>query len=162
MPNNNTYLDSSILVGAIIDKEEARSEAIHALKRIANSGQTIIIPQLVIGETFFQIYDNSDPKQLEFNIHKFTEWLQCLIPYTKGHVPAFDDKILNSALEIRDNDSNLDYYDCIIVSHALLDKESLYLYTTDKGIHNSKIIAKKIKECKEENGHELKIKPIGD
>jgi predicted nucleic acid-binding protein len=165
MPNN-TYIDSSVLVEAIIDKSRARDAATRTLNRISSSGQTIMIPQLVIGETFFQIYDNSysDSNQLAIRIGRFTDLLYKLIPNTKNRTPAFKDGVLELAVEIKneEKDWDLDYCDCIIVSHALLDKESLYLYTTDEGIHESNIIRKKISKCKDESGHNLKIRDIGD
>lgn len=155
----NTYIDTSVLVESILGKNKAKSEAMRTLKRIQNTGQIIIIPQLVIGETHFQIYDDSTSEEIHLNVKKFTELIRSLIPDTRNCTPAFSKEILELALEIRANDSNLDYRDSLIVSYVLLDKDSRYLYTTDTHIQESTFIQEKLTELMHK-GSEVKIKDI--
>jgi predicted nucleic acid-binding protein len=159
---NNTYIDSSILVEAINSKNEAKNEAKDFLYRLARKHQNIQIPQLVLGETFLQIYEkyHSDNRELENRMGKFTKTLQDLIDDSKGHTPALTGEILRLALEIKGEETGPkpDFSDCVIVSHALVDRESLYLYIIDAAVHDSTIIAQKIKEYGKRNGHYLKLK----
>ena len=157
----NTYIDTSVLVESILGKNKAKSEDMRTLSRIQSTGQKVMMPQLVIGETYFQIYDDeiSTSNEVHLNVKKFTELIQSLVPITHGCTPAFSKEILELSLEIREKDSNLDYCDSLIVSHVLLDLDSRYLYTMDTSIQESTFIQQKLTQRKND-GNEVKVKDI--
>lgn len=145
---NRTYLDTSLLLQAILDKSEPRKLAKHTLERIRGSDYEVIIPHIVIGESFSQIIVKSQPSDIQRRIKELLEWIQKLIPTPRTCMPPVSKEVCTLASELSSEETWIDPCDIIIISHALLDPNSRYLLTTDKAIHGSLVILKKMNELK--------------
>ncbi len=143
---NRTYLDTSILLQAIIAKSQARSDATSILNRIRALGYQVIIPHVVVGESLSQIIAKSD--NIPLSTKELLEWIQNLVPAPRECMPPASRKICELAVELLKGDDRIDSCDAIIVSHALLDPDSQYLLTTDTEIRDSSYIQNKIEELR--------------
>lgn len=145
---NRTYLDTSLLLRAILDKSELKALAGHTLERMRSSGYEVIIPHIVIGESFSQIIIKSQPSDIQRHIKELLEWIQKLIPTSHTCMPPVSKEVCTLALELLSEETWIDPCDIIIISHALLDPNSRYLLTTDENIHRSLVILNKMNELK--------------
>ncbi|MFZ0513804.1 MAG: type II toxin-antitoxin system VapC family toxin [Candidatus Nitrosopolaris sp.] len=150
------YLDSNIIIESIIDGPTAKSDAKRDLYRVCHSYTEIIIPQIILGESFLKILQRSETHEIPDNMTNFWKCIRETIQDMTKHTPPLSREILDVALRIRDNDYVLDYNDAVLVAHAITDKESTALFTSDKGIHNSLPIRNLINERKVD-GNPLKI-----
>ncbi|MEM3003259.1 MAG: PIN domain-containing protein [Candidatus Nitrosocaldaceae archaeon] len=63
------YIDTSILISPLVDRQKRASDARSKLKYISNR-YTIVIPQIVIGESISVIIKKSDSKNSNIKYHK--------------------------------------------------------------------------------------------
>jgi predicted nucleic acid-binding protein len=142
-----TYLDSTILINAIIGKQGEKTFFQKTLNNLIRLNHEIYIPQIVLGESFVKIVEKSENSEKKrINVNCLLEWIQKLNSDILYGIPSIRENIIETALKIKKGDNRIDYNDAVIVSHAILDKEARYLVTTDKAIHKSQAIQNKIVE----------------
>lgn len=142
---SRVYIDTQILIGTIIDKSEQKSIYNRLINDLTNSHNIEVhIPQIIVGECFCKLVQKSDnDRQLSINIKCFSELISKIMPNQHRRCncfPILEGEILNKALEIKKSDSKLDYFDSLIVSHAILDSQAEFLYTGDRSINDSNFI----------------------
>ena len=142
---SRVYIDTQILIGTIIDKTEQKTIFTKLIDSLINSPDyEIHIPQIIIGECFCKLVQKSEnDNKLATNVKCFQELIGKLMPdqHTRCNCfPILEEEILNKALEIKKSDSRLDYFDSLIVSHAILDSQAGMLYTEDRSINESNFI----------------------
>jgi predicted nucleic acid-binding protein len=140
------YLDTNILVDAIVAKDSTKSDARRSLYRITIMSNQVYIPQIILGESVTTVIKKSDDGNRFTNIKDLIDWTQKLMPDAGHCTPVIEKDIIDMTIEIKKDDNRVDYCDAILVSHAILDREARYILTKDKGIHRSDIIQTKICE----------------
>lgn len=149
---SRVYIDTQILIGTIIDKTEQKTIYTKLIDSIINSHDyEVHLPQIIIGECFCKLVQKSENSnnKLATNVKCFQELIVKIMP--NEHIrcncfPILEEGILNKALEIKKSDSRLDYFDSLIVSHAILDSQAGILYTEDSSIIESSFIQELINE----------------
>ena len=139
------YIDTQILIGTITDKTEQKSIYTRLIDNLINSPDyEVHIPQIIIGECFCKLVQKSEnDSQLSINVKCFQELIGKMMPNQFSRCncfPILEESIMNKALEIKKSDSKLDYFDSLIVSHAILDSQAEVLYTEDRSINESNFI----------------------
>lgn len=136
------YIDTSILVGGIEEIEGSQGsrefqKIIHRLKR---QSDTIIIPQIVIGESIAVIIKKTG-KKWNKAVNKFIEDLQNMLKEEgEEQLPPLTKEIARHAIMLADMDYALDMCDCVIIATAIEDKEADYLYMTGRVVENQAIL----------------------
>lgn len=140
------YLDTNILVDAVLARDSIKSDARRLLHRIGQTSNEVYIPQIIIGESFATVIRKSNDGNIFTNIKNLSESIQKLIPDVGHCTPVIEKDVLEMVIELKKSDNRIDYCDSILVSHAILDKEARYILTTDNAIHRSDIVQTKISE----------------
>jgi hypothetical protein len=81
-----------VLLEAILAKNQAQSEAKRALAKIRRTAQKIIIPQQVLEDAFFQIYENTEPSDLQLDLSRFTDLLRDMIANSTRCTPSVNER----------------------------------------------------------------------
>ena len=117
----------------------------------------IRIPQTILGECFAILIRDSKNEDRKQNIFSLLERVQNLTSQMKICIPPVDDKTIQMARSIKDEDNRIDWTDAILVSHTIIDQDARYVFTTDTDIQESGIIQTKIHE-RESGWSRLNIK----
>ncbi|MEM2857204.1 MAG: PIN domain-containing protein [Candidatus Nitrosocaldaceae archaeon] len=148
MKKPKVYIDTSILISPIVDKSSKAKEVGSRLGHISNR-YTIVIPQIVIGESISIIIKKTGNR----NLDPFQSFISNIFNYVvdyENQLPALNEEILNHALElIKLQADYLDMCDCLIIAHAIVDKEARYLLTSDKHILENGYIIQYVKQYRE-------------
>lgn len=133
------YLDSSYLIGIVSDKPSEQSKVKDLLSKISKRCE-IVVPQVVIGEVVSVITKNIDNTSKAYEkMQKFLNELYMILKPTSC-LPPLEKEALCYAHVLSNRDSNLDITDLLIISQALQDRDSKYLFTSDSKLLRSKTI----------------------
>ncbi|MEM4400119.1 MAG: PIN domain-containing protein [Candidatus Nitrosocaldus sp.] len=146
------YIDTSILISPFVDRQKRASEVRSKLIRISNN-YTIVIPQIVIGESISVIIKKSGSKNSDI----LQEFINSILNYITddGKLPALNKEILKQAIKLKglqEGYHELDVCDCLIIAHAIVDKEAKYLLTYGSILEND-VIMDYVKQTRQEYGY---------
>lgn len=132
---SRVFLDTSLILEAIIGKASSSQDARSVLDRLRTHNYHVIVPQTVVAEGLSKLITGPQ-NEIQTNIWKFSEWIQTLTdPQTC--LPPANKEIYGLALELMTVDNNIDLCDALIIAHALHDQQSQYLLTTESKVIES-------------------------
>jgi predicted nucleic acid-binding protein len=136
------YLDTNIILEIILKRNDLFPDYQQLIYNIKKYYSTIVIPQIVVGETLIKIIEGSKSSEKDQNVCEFVKFLEDKkhIDFFKD-IPPLYDKVMITAVDIKQNVDNIDYCDAVIVAHVINDGTNCTLFTVDTGIHNSPYIS---------------------
>ena len=155
------FVDNHLLRGMLSETSLERADALHQFKKLNQNTYEAVIPQVAIGELVsISMRDfGDDPSEIHNklgklyeNIHKILDVSICMPPPNK--------KSIEIAMELKNRDSNLDMTDLLILSQALIDRESQRFLTTDKKLLDSDVIKQKEEELRDSNDRVKRLKIV--
>lgn len=136
------YLDTNIILEIILKRNDLFPDYKRLFYNIRKYYTSIVIPQIVIGETLIKIIEESKASEKDQNVCEFVRFLEDE-KYIDFHndIPPLYEKVMRTAVEIKENVENIDYCDAVIVAHVINDGNNCTLFTVDRGVHNSQYIS---------------------
>jgi|FaiFalDrversion2_1042247.scaffolds.fasta_scaffold07097_2 predicted nucleic acid-binding protein len=110
------YIDTSILISPLFDKEDKRRSANNILNKLAYNSKNyeISIPHIVVGEAINAILLKSEQ---DFN--NKLQWFINMLHKLNAKLKPLEDRIADIALKLRKKDDRIDFCDLIIIAHAI-------------------------------------------
>ncbi len=133
---NRIYLDTSLLLKAILEKSLPAQDARSTLRRVESHGYEVIIPQIVVGEAFSKVISRSERDEVSNNVQKLVDSIQNLTDPTT-RIPPINEEIYELAVELKSVENQIDLCDALIISHVLCDGKAHCLLTTEPTVLDS-------------------------
>ncbi len=149
------YIDSCLIDACISDKKDQKQYAkmvFRKLKKtiVTNPNISVIIEFVSVGEIVNTL--------IKRNWTDKTEDIFQLLKNLRVDIRPPDKEILRLALRILKEDELIESTDAVIVAHALYDKNSTHLLTTDRVMIESLVIDSINKSLKKERRRKRKLK----
>jgi predicted nucleic acid-binding protein len=135
------YIDTDILIYYFgeHDRKDKRTIARKLIKQIINNINnteiTVKIPQVVLGELMLSFYERKC---------ELVQMIDLLREDLRVDIPNASFEVLECAQELRRRDAYITPNDALIVSQALLDNSTTWLFTTDQELIGNMAINEKM------------------
>ena len=141
------FLDTNIILKLVI-KTDVTPDIQQSMYNIKKNYTEIIIPQVVVGETLVKLIEISKPHEKYANICNFVDFLEKKVGIY-NNIPVLYDKVMNTAIDIKNNVYNIDYCDAVVIAHAMSFGKTCALFTTDKKIYHSEYLNEQRRKLKD-------------
>jgi len=146
------YIDTSILIGYFEHKKsDIRKISRDAVNRVINMEKEnreimVKIPSIVLAEFMLWCVRNNC-------LYEFSAGFEDLMKKLNAEFPSPNKDHYDEVSLLMKKDNFLEPHDALVITHALLDRSTTWVLTTERALHNNKVI----QEEKERLNNKFKI-----
>lgn len=136
---SRAYVDTHYLLDVVFDGKHKRHTE-HLFSQINNNSFLPLMPQIVIGETFSQICERcADRTRLDHLTGRFVSLVE-KYRWDNANMPSPSKRSFQIAADLASIDDRIVGVDAELLSIALADQDSKFLFTRDTTLLNNKRI----------------------
>jgi predicted nucleic acid-binding protein len=138
------YLDTWVLRGIVSDERGDKEDTKELIRRIRDNSHQVIVPQIVIAETFSTIMrDYTNAVDVHCKMKGVYDQLSGIMDF-RNSLPSLNPDIFMCAQNLQGVETRLKDTDSLILAHAILDPISDRLITHDAILLHSNALQNEI------------------